>query len=73
MDQTAPIADLISPSTTAKITVLNVQPVKGGKLFALASVEIDIDGVVIVVHGVQALRCEPERDAIVRGNRCISP
>jgi hypothetical protein len=44
------------PSSTVSITVLTVKPVKFGKIFALASVEIDIDGVLLVIHGVQAIR-----------------
>jgi hypothetical protein len=38
------------PSSTVSITVLTVKPVKFGKIFALASVEIDIDGVVLVIQ-----------------------
>jgi hypothetical protein len=47
------------PSSTVSITVLTVKPVKFGKIFALASVEIDIDGVLLVIHGVQAIRVLP--------------
>ena len=47
------------PSSTVSITVLTVRPVKFGKIFALASVEIDIDGVLLVIHGVQAIQWEP--------------
>jgi hypothetical protein len=47
------------PSSTVSITVLTVKPVKFGKIFALASVEIDIDGVVLVIHGVRAIRVLP--------------
>jgi len=32
---------------------------KFGKIFALASVEIDIDGVLLVLHGVRAIRVQP--------------
>jgi len=45
--------------STVNITVLSVTPARGGRLFALASVEIDIGGVVIVLHGIRALRVEP--------------
>jgi stage V sporulation protein G len=48
-----------SPSSTVSITVLSIKPVKFGKIFALASVEIDIDGVVLVLHGVRAIRVQP--------------
>jgi hypothetical protein len=47
------------PSRTVSITVLTVKPVNFGKIFALASVEIDIDGVVLVIHGVRAIRVLP--------------
>jgi hypothetical protein len=47
------------PSSTVSITVLSVKPVKFGKIFALASVEIDIDGVVLVLHEVRATRVQP--------------
>jgi stage V sporulation protein G len=40
------------------ITVLSVKPMRSGKLFALASVELDIDGVRIEIHGIRALRVE---------------
>jgi hypothetical protein len=33
-----------------------VTPLRAGRLFALASVEIDIDGVRIEVHGIRAMR-----------------
>jgi stage V sporulation protein G len=47
------------PSSTVSITVLSVKPVKFGKIFALASVEIDIDGVLLVIDGVRAIRVHP--------------
>jgi stage V sporulation protein G len=34
-------------------------PARAGKLFALASVEVDIDGVQIAIHGIRALRDAP--------------
>src|SRR5580700_224695 len=37
-------------SSTVSITVLSVTPARAKKLFAFASVEIDIDGVQIGVH-----------------------
>ncbi len=43
-------------SSLVSITVLSVTPVRAGKLFALASVEIDIDGVRIEVRGIRAMR-----------------
>ena len=47
------------PSSIVSITVLSIKPVKFGKIFALASVEIDIDGVLLVIHGVRAIRVHP--------------
>jgi len=41
------------------ITVLSVTPTRAGKLLALASVELVIDGVPLTIHGIQALRVEP--------------
>ena len=46
-------------SSTVSITVLSIKPVKFGKTFALASVEVDIDGVLLVIHGVRAMRAQP--------------
>src|ERR1700724_2975832 len=42
-------------SSLISITVLSVAPLRAGRLFALASVEIDIDGVRIEVHGIRAM------------------
>jgi hypothetical protein len=47
------------PASTVSITVVSVKPVKFGKIFALASVEIDIDGVLLVLHRVRAIRVQP--------------
>ena len=47
------------PSSTVSITVVSVKPVKLGKIFALGSVEIDIDGVLLVIHGVRAMSVHP--------------
>src|SRR5712691_6970677 len=43
-------------SSLVSITVLSVTPMRAGRLFALASVEIDIDGVRIEVRGIRAMR-----------------
>jgi stage V sporulation protein G len=43
-------------SSLVSITVLSVRPLRAGKLFALASVEIDIDGIRIEVRGIRAMR-----------------
>jgi stage V sporulation protein G len=55
--------DQPSSSSTVSITVLSVTPARGKKLFAFASVEIDIDGVQIGVHGIRATH-EPGGTAI---------
>ena len=46
-------------SSIVSITVLSVKPVKFGKIFVLASVEVDIDGVLLVLHGLRAIRVHP--------------
>lgn len=46
----------MSDSTVVNCTVLAVRPVRKGRLIALASVEIDVDGVVFVVDGVRIFR-----------------
>jgi hypothetical protein len=46
-------------SSTVSITVLSVKPVKFGRIFALASVEVDLDGLLLVIHGVRAIRAQP--------------
>jgi hypothetical protein len=43
-------------SGLVSITVLSVTPMRAGRIFSLASVEIDIDGVRIEVHGLRAMR-----------------
>jgi stage V sporulation protein G len=49
----------IASTTPVSITVLAVTPMRAGKLFALAAVEIDIDGVLIEIHGIRALHVPP--------------
>jgi hypothetical protein len=41
---------------TVNITVLSVIPMRAGRIFALASIEIEIGGVAIALHGVRILR-----------------
>jgi len=48
-------SDDAAGSSLVSITVLSVTPARAGKLFALASVEIDIDGIHVVIHGIRAL------------------
>ena len=43
-------------SSLVSITVLSVTPLRAGRLFALASVGIDIDGIRIEVRGIRAMR-----------------
>jgi stage V sporulation protein G len=45
-------------SSLITITVLSVTPAHAGKLFAFASVEVDIDGVQITIHGIRARRVD---------------
>jgi len=47
--------DEAGSSSLVSITVLSVTPAHAGKLFALASVAVDIDGVEIAIHGIRAL------------------
>jgi stage V sporulation protein G len=51
-------------SSTVSITVLSATPARAQKLFAFASVQIDIDGVQIGVHGIRAMHAGPEAAAI---------
>ena len=49
----------VKPSTV-NLTVLSITPVRAGRLFALASVEIEIGGVAIELHGLRVLRVGAE-------------
>ena len=51
-------------SSTVSITVLSVTPARAQKLFAFVSIEIDIDGVQVGVHGIRAMHAGPEAAAI---------
>ncbi len=46
----------MSTSVIVNCTVLDVRPVRKGRLIALASVEIDVDGIVFVIDGVRIFR-----------------
>jgi hypothetical protein len=59
MADTSGDSGLPSSSIRVSITVLSIKPVNFGRIFALASVEIDIDGVLLVIHGVRAMRAQP--------------
>jgi hypothetical protein len=39
--------------STVNITVLSVAPVRAGRIFALASIEIETGGVAIELHGIR--------------------
>lgn len=41
---------------TINCTVIDVRPVNKGRLIALATVEINIDGIVMTIDGVQVVR-----------------
>jgi stage V sporulation protein G len=57
MDGRTPDDD--SPTTSVSITVLSATPIRAGKLFALAAVAIDIDGVLLEIHGIRAVHIPP--------------
>lgn len=50
-------------TTSATITVIDLRPVNAGKLLALADVELSIEGVVMVIHGIQ-VRADAARTEI---------
>lgn len=43
-------------SVPVTVTVLDMQPVNRGRLLALATVEVEIEGVAFVINGVQLTR-----------------
>jgi hypothetical protein len=47
------------PAASASITVLSVTPMRTGKLFALAAVEVDIEGIPFEIHGIRAMNVPP--------------
>ena len=49
----------IATTAPVSITVFSVTPMRAGKLFALAAVELDIDGVPIEIHGIRATHMPP--------------
>lgn len=57
MDDLVP--DDVGSTTPVSITVLSVTPMRAGKLFALAAVEINIDGVLIEIRGIRAVHVPP--------------
>jgi stage V sporulation protein G len=46
-------------SSTVSITILSITPMRAGRLFALAAVQIDIDGAQIEIHGIRAMHVHP--------------
>ena len=40
---------------TSLVSIISVTPTRAGRLFALGSVEIDIDGIQIAIQGIRAL------------------
>ena len=48
------------------IIVLSVTPMRAGKLFALALLELDIDGPAIEIHGIRPPRVPPGATKIER-------
>ena len=49
----------IATTAPVSITVLSVTPLRAGNLFALASVELEIDGVLLEIHGIRASHVPP--------------
>lgn len=45
--------DTDGATTSVEVTVLSMNPVNAGRILALADVELLVDGVVIVLYGVQ--------------------
>jgi stage V sporulation protein G len=58
MDGIDPPEEVIRTAPVS-ITVLSVTPMRAGKLFALAAVEVDIDGVAMEIHGIRAMHVPP--------------
>lgn len=50
------MTDVSSETALVTVTVLNVQAVQKGQIMALAAVEIELDGVVFTVNGLQVIR-----------------
>ncbi len=51
--------DMDTESTMVSCTVVDVQAVNKGRLIALATVDVEIDGVVIRIDGIQIVRMPP--------------
>jgi stage V sporulation protein G len=56
----------MTDSVPVTVTILDMQPVHRGRLLALATVEVEIEGVVFVINGVQLTRItNPKEGAAV--------
>ena len=51
-------------TSTVNVTVLSLTPANAGRLFALASIEIEVDGVMIALHGIREMRVGTESTRI---------
>lgn len=52
-------------SVPVTVTVLDMQPVNRGRLLALATVEVEIEGAAFVINGVQLTRITSPKEGIV--------
>lgn len=60
----APYANVAAPhTTTVTFNVLSLTPIRSGKILALADVEIVIDGVALLVSGLQ-MRATPRETRV---------
>jgi len=50
------MGDLNAKIGSIAVTVLSVTPISTGRHFALASVEINVDGIVVQLHGIRVMR-----------------
>lgn len=46
----------MTDKATVNVEVLGVEPVSAGRLVGLATVELDLDGIVVTLQGVRLLR-----------------
>lgn len=59
-------------TATATITVLGISPVRAGRLVALADVALVLDGVEVVIHGVQVRADAGQTEVTLPTYRCPS-
>jgi len=48
--------DVSAPTALIGLTVFTVERVHRSKLIALVSAEVEIEGIAVIVHGIQAIR-----------------